>query len=204
MVLKLRTRLRHGILLLLSTWLLGACADPLSMVASSVLSAAVQTGIETAQKNRADPEKLWQQAQLAQVEQQAIGGDPNAQFQLGIYYLLRREPGAAGWICLAANQGHARAQLQYGHLFNEDRKHDDLFPFIAITPDNVQAFLWYSLSASNGSARARLFRDSLKQNRLNSRQLHKALAAIENWHPTSCSSTRSLARQQPASTQPSN
>ncbi len=189
-------RIRAGVLLLLSCGLLSACADPLSMVASSVLSAAIRTGIETAQKNRADPEKLWQQAQLAQVEQHAINGSVEAQFQLGIYYLLRQQPGAAGWICHAANQGHAKAQLQYGHLFNEDRKHDDLFPFISITPDNIQAFMWYSLSANKGEPRGLLFRDSLKQSGLNSQRLHSALAAVENWKPAPCGHSQTFSQQQ--------
>lgn len=171
---------------MLASVMLGGCGDPVSMVASSVISAAVQTGIETAQKNRADPEKLWQQLQLAQAEQQAIGGDADAQFQLGIYYLLRREAAAAAWICQAANQGHVKAQLQYGHLFNEDRKQEDLFPFIAIAPDDAVAFVWYSLSANQGNPRAMLFRDSLKQSRLNSRELHTAMQAIAAWRPAPC------------------
>ncbi len=194
--------------LLISSVLLSACADPLTMVASSVLSAVIQTGIkagiESAQKNRADPEKLWQQAQLAQVEQRAIGGNVDAQFQLGIYYLLRQEPGAVGWICQAANQGHARAQLQYGHLYNEDRKRDDLFPFVSITPDNVQAFVWYSLAATNQDARAILFRNNMKQTGLNSQRLNQALEAIENWQPRPCGEPQSITQQQPRPSTPSN
>jgi len=169
------------------------------MVASSVLSAAIRTGIESAKNNRADPEKLWQQAQLAQVEQNAIAGDVDAQFQLGILYLLRQEPGAADWICHAANQGHGKAQLQYGHLFNEDRKRDDLFPFISIGPDNVQAFIWYSLSANNGEPRGVLFRNSVKQTGLNSQRLHSALAGVENWKPTPCGHPAALTQTQSTS-----
>ncbi len=180
---------------LIFTLLLTACAGPVSMVASSVISAAVQTGIETAQKNRADPEKLWQQYQLAQAEQQAIAGNADAQFQLGIYYLLRREAGAAGWICQAANQGHALAQLQFGHLFNEDRKREDLFPFINLGPNDVKAFVWYSLATKNGQARAQLFKDSLKRSRLNSKELHQAQIAIQNWRPQPCTTNANLAQQ---------
>jgi len=194
--------------LLLSSVLLSACADPLTMVATSVLSAVIQTGIkagiESAQNNRSDPEKLWQQAQLAQVEQQAIGGNVDAQFQLGIYYLLRQEPRSVGWICLAANQGHARAQLQYGHLYNEDRKRNDLFPFVSIAPDNVQAFVWYSLAAGNQDARAILFRDNMKQTGLNSQRLNQALAAIESWQPGPCGEPQTLTQQQPRASTPDN
>jgi len=203
-MLTLCCRDRAAVLILFSTLVLSACADPLSMVASSVLSAAIRTGIESAQKNRADPEKLWQQAQLAQVEQNAIGGDVDAQFQLGVLYLLRQEPGAADWICHAANQGHGKAQLQYGHLFNEDRKRDDLFPFISITPDNVQAFIWYSLSANNGEPRGKLFRDNVKQTGLNSQRLHIALKGVENWKPTPCGHPALLAQPQSTSAEPSN
>ncbi len=207
-----RRRFRSATLLLLSgllsSVLLSACADPLTMVASSVLSAVIQTGIkagiESAQKNRSDPEKLWQQAQLAQVEQQAIGGNKEAQFQLGIYYLLRQEPGAVGWICLAANQGHARAQLQYGHLYNEDRKRNDLFPFVSIAPDNIEAFIWYSLAANNKDPRAVLFRDNLKQTGLNSQRLNQALAAVESWQPRPCGEPQALTRLQPSAATQSN
>jgi TPR repeat protein len=195
-------RNRAVTLILFSTLVLGACADPLSMVASSILSAAIRTGIESAQKNRADPEKLWQQAQLAQTEQNAIAGDVDAQFQLGLFYLLRQEPSAADWICHAANQGHGKAQLQYGHLFNEDRKRDDLFPFISISPDNIQAFIWYSLSANNGEPRGVLFRNNVKRTGLNSQRLHSALTGVENWKSTPCGHPAPLAQPQRTSADP--
>ena len=41
--------------------------------------------------------------QLAALEQRAIGGELEAQYQLGTYYLVRHEPAAADWICQAAN-----------------------------------------------------------------------------------------------------
>jgi len=171
---------------------LAGCVDPGSMILSSVASAALRTAIDQAQKNRPTPEQMWHEAQVASLERAALAGDMEAQFQIGTYYLLLQEPAAEQWICEAASRGHAKAQLQYGHWFNEDRHRDDLFPFIAIAPDDATAFLWYSLSALNGEPRAPHFRDSLRYAGLAEARMHAANVRLDGWAPGPCGSTPPL------------
>ena len=158
------------------------------MVASSVVSAAFKTAVEQAEKNRPTPEQLWQDAQLAKLDREARAGAPEAQFRLGTYYIQINEPRAEVWICAAANQGHARAQLQYGHWYNEDRAREDMFPFIGITPNNSDAYLWYALAAQNGEPRAPHFRDSLIYGGIQTGKLDQARARLANWSARDCAS----------------
>jgi TPR repeat protein len=178
-----RFALTIGVLL---PFALTGCIDPVSMIASSVLSAALKTAMEQAEKNRPTSEQLWQQAQLEQLEFDAQAGNPAAQFKLGQYYIHMQDPTAQVWVCAAANQGHARAQLQYGHWYNEDRAREDLFPFIAIVPNNSDAYLWYALAAENGEPRAPHFRDSLIYSGIQTSKLDQARARLTNWSGQPC------------------
>jgi len=168
------------------TLALGACGGPETMIASSLISAALRTAVDQAQKNRPTPEQMWHEAQVASLERRAIAGDPEAQFQIGTYYLVLQEPVSRQWICAAANQGHPKAQLQYGHWFNEDRSREDLFPFIAVTPDNSTAYMWYDLAATNGEPRAPHFRDSLIYAGMPADTLERGRASVVAWTPGSC------------------
>lgn len=170
----------------------GCVGGPAGMVVSSLASAAVRTAIDQAEKNRPTPEQLWHEAQVAGLERRALAGEPEAQYQIGTYYLLLQEPAAEPWICLAANRGHARAQLQYGHWFNEDRTREDLFPFIALAPDNASAYLWYSLAADNGEPRAAHFRDSLIHAGIPAHALERGRAGLAQWAPQPCGATGTL------------
>ena len=158
------------------------------MIASSLLSAAVKTAIEQAEKNRPSPEQLWHEAQLGRLERLAAGGDTEAQFQLGTYYLMLGDPASQQWICAAANRGHARAQLQYGHWFNEDRAREDLFPFITITPNNADAYMWYDLATRNGEPRAAHFRDNLIYAGMTAEKLDIGRERADSWLPEPCPS----------------
>lgn len=178
--------------ILLAPLALGGCGGPESMIISSLASAALQTAIKQAEKNKPTPEQLWHEAQVANLEQQALNGNVDAQFQIGTYYLLLQEPVAERWICEAASRGHAKAQLQYGHWFNEDRSREDMFPFIPISPDNRTAFLWYSLAARNGEPRAPHFRDSLAYADISETQIQNLNARVVNWTPGPCGSTAPL------------
>jgi len=188
----MRAPIRTSLAAALAAFALGGCFDPGSMILSSVASAALRTAIDQAEKNRPTPEQMWHEAQVASLERQAIAGDVEAQFQIGTYYLLLQEPAAEQWICEAASRGHAKAQLQYGHWFNEDRHREDLFPFIAIAPDNATAYLWYSLSASNGEPRAPHFRDSLRYSGLAAASVQQADMRLAGWAPGPCGSTPPL------------
>ena len=184
----LNARRRVVVALALSSALLSGCVDPVSIVASSVLSAAFKTAVEQAEKNRPTPEDRWHEMQLSVLEREARGGTAESQFRLGTYYIQTQESKAEVWICAAANQGHARAQLQYGHWFNEDRAREDLFPFINITPNNADAFLWYALAAQNGEPRASHFRDSLIYGGIQTVKLDQARARLANWSSQDCGS----------------
>jgi len=170
----------------------GCVGGPAGMVVSSLASAAMRTAIEQAEKNRPTPEQLWHEAQVAGLERRALAGELEAQYQVSTYYLLLQEPAAEPWICLAANRGHAKAQLQYGHWFNEDRAREDLFPFIALAPDNASAYLWYSLAADNGEPRAAHFRDSLIHAGMDAQALERSRSTLAQWSPQPCAITATL------------
>ena len=165
---------------------LSACGGPETMIASSLISAAMRTAVDQAQKNRPTPEQMWHEAQVASLERRAITGDADAQFQIGTYYLVLQEPVAQQWICAAANQGHPKAQLQYGHWFNEDRSREDLFPFIAVRPDNSTAYMWYDLAAGNGEPRAPHFRDNLIYAGMPADALERGRERVAAWTPGTC------------------
>jgi hypothetical protein len=171
---------------------LTGCVDPASMVVSSVATATVRTIIDQAHKNRPTPQQLWHRSQVAALEQRAGAGDIEAQFQLGTYHMTRRDPAAQHWICEAASRGHAGAQLQYGHWYNEDRDREDLFPFIAIAPDDATAFLWYSLAERNGEPRATHFRNSLRDAQLPATRAQEVDLRLSEWSPGPCGSTPGL------------
>lgn len=165
---------------------LGGCASVGTTVLTSIASAAIQTAIEQTTSHQPSAEQLWQDAQLASLEHRAISGDSQAQFDLGTYYLVLQEPAGADWICQAAIVGHPQAQLQYGHFFNEDRQLEDLYPFVQITPDNEQAFVWYSLSSQAGDPMAAHFRDSLVSGRMTREAMDRAEGALSAWTPSPC------------------
>jgi hypothetical protein len=171
----------------------GCVGGPAGMVVSSLASAAMRTAIDQVEKSRPTPEQLWHEAQIAGLERRALAGELEAQFQIGTYYLLLQEPAAEPWICLAANRGHPKAQLQYGHWFNEDRAREDLFPFIGVAPDNASAYLWYSLAADNGEPRAAHFRDSLIHAGIAADSLERGRTRRAQWTPQPCATTATLA-----------
>ncbi len=181
--------------------LVAGCGGVEGMIVSSVVSAAMRTAVDQAvdhaQRTRPTPEQMWHEVQVANLERRALAGELEAQFELGTYYLMLQEPAAQAWICHAANRGHARAQLQYGHWFNEDRAREDLFPFITIVPDNGTAFLWYSLAADNGEPRAPHFRDSLIFAGMPAEALERARLRLTAWTPQRCDSTQVLTAAAP-------
>ena len=86
----------------------------------------------------------------------AENGDPDAQYSLG-YALFReyleqesREAllAARRWLTEAAEQGHTRAQLQLGKMYEKGR---------GVIQDNVVAFEWFRQAAEQGEAEAMLW-----------------------------------------------
>ncbi len=76
-------------------------------------------------------------------------GNAEAQRMLGIVYDLGRPDvrqdlaQAAFWYRKAADQGNAKAQCALAHAYEEGR---------GVPKDYVQAYMWYSLAASNASS----------------------------------------------------
>ena len=86
----------------------------------------------------------------------ALRGRPNDQFQMGLAYDQGNVPGVLQdhkaawlWYIRAAEQGHAQAQNSLGGIYETKHK------------NKVVAHMWYNLAASNGSEQALTNRDRL-------------------------------------------
>ena len=126
------------------------CMGPEMMIVSSIAQVALKTGIRYAEKNKPTPEQAWRRDRFQHVVNQAAAGDVDAQFALSLYFQVHEKAAAERWTCLAANQGDARAQMQMGHWYNEDRLEEDLWPYIGLSPDNVRAYEWYRAAHAVG------------------------------------------------------
>lgn len=113
-------------------------------------------------------------------------GDPESQYQLGIYYMRKKNSQAFDWVCSAADQQHPRAQLLMGHWYSQDRSRSDIWPYIQNTLDDRNAYVWYSLAQGNGDNDAALFRDNMARNRMNEKQLQEARRLLDDWRPGTC------------------
>jgi TPR repeat protein len=120
------------------------------------------------------------------LQAKATEGDTESQYQLGMFYVAKRNSDALGWICQAANAGHAKAQLQMGHWYSEDRLQSDLWPYIRIRPDDNQAYVWYSLAEKGGDEDAALFRMVLRDNRMTKTDVDAAKQKVSLWQSTTC------------------
>lgn len=91
----------------------------------------------------ASPEAAVAAGALASLSQFAANGDPEAQYQLGLY--LAHQPGheveAARWCAAAASQGLAAAQFNLGLLHAAGR---------GVAQDPQAAGRWLRLAAANG------------------------------------------------------
>lgn len=172
---------------------LGGCMGPPVMLAADVVQAAVKASIEYADRHRPTPRQAWIQENVDRLREAAVAGDPRAQFRLGLYYEGVRQPEAERWVCRAANQGFARAQAEMGHWYNEDRRREDLWPFIGLSPDDRLAYMWYSLAVANGDRNADHFRERLRDGRMSPSQLAAARALVVAWQPGGCGWTSTAA-----------
>jgi hypothetical protein len=117
-----------------------------------------------------------QRAQLAAL---AESGDADAQFR--IYKQGPTDDGSFRWLCIAANRGHALAQEEMGDLSMPGR---DQWPEVAmfVQPNEITAYLWYSLAASNGLKRASFVRGELSKE-MTSEKIAKAERLVAGWEP---------------------
>ncbi len=111
------------------------------------------TGLTKQQAEKALQEFLKAKQEFLKAEQKAKQeflkaeqGDADAQ------YHVSRRYGAKGWkwLCLAANQGHNRAQYSMGDYYQWGQNWPIVaYDFEAVEADYVHAYMWYSLAASN-------------------------------------------------------
>jgi TPR repeat protein len=92
---------------------------------------------------------------LTDLEFLANGGEPRAQYDLGVMYdrgdgVQQSDAKAMYWYERAAAQGEPRAQYNLGLMYLNGQ---------GVSQDPVKAYYWISLSANRGNVRARDARD---------------------------------------------
>lgn|GEM_PF-4360083 len=167
--------------------LLVGCGSPQLMIASNLAQAAIKTSIDYAEKHRPTPEQAWAREQHDLLVARARGGDLQAQYRLGVLYAAAHDRRARLWMCRAANRGHPEARRQLGHWYNEARKREDLWPFIALRTDDRDAYVWYSLAARAGDREAGVFRERVRRG-LNETRRREAERRLAAWRPSPCRS----------------
>ena len=177
-------RSRHiGLVALCCT--LSGCGPSAVMLVGQVVNAAGTAVVE--QREKEQRERPFEQRRMEAAEEllryQAEGGDADAQYRLGLLYEMSKQPQAKEWVCRAAIGGHGKAQLQMGHWYSEDRKTVDPWPHIRVSPDDRQAYLWYSLAEASGEPAAALFRGELTRKRMTADHIAQAEAGIGHWQP---------------------
>ena len=112
---------------------------------------------------------------MAQFEQSARNGDPDASWNLGVGYLKgigvpKDEARAAEWFKRAANLGDTRAQSTLTDLY---------FRGIGVQRDYVRAYTWASIAArQQGSGEVRL--ETLRQ-RMTRAEIDDANRRVTTW-----------------------
>ncbi len=159
---------------------------PEVMIASNLAQAAIRTAIDYNEANAPTPDELWEREQLALLESRAERGDLEAHYELGRAAARKEQRDAEHWICVAANRGHPKSLLQMGHWYNEDRDEEDQWPYIAISPDNRKAWVYYSLAAERGEPVGAAYRDALADRAMNETELRAAEQRLAAWKPVTC------------------
>jgi TPR repeat protein len=103
----------------------------------------------------------------------AIQGNADAQFNLGMLYERHRYTEAAKWYREAADQGLEDAQLNLGLLYAKGQ---------GVPRDDVQAYMWFELSAAQGDQSAANNRDAAAQ-RMTPEQIAEAQKLAHEWRP---------------------
>jgi TPR repeat protein len=174
------------LLMLILAGLLSACGPLTTFVlVGDVVNAAGNTYMDQRDAQRTQQDEI-DDAYEEILQAKAAEGDPESQYQLGMFYVAKRNSEAQRWICQAAHSGHAKAQLQMGHWYSEDRLQSDLWPFIPIRPDDNQAYVWYSLAEKGGDEDAALFRMVLRDNRMTTAKVASARQVLSHWQATGC------------------
>ena len=164
----------------------GGCVFPPEVtIASSIAQAAIKAGMRYAEENKPTPEQAWASEQTNRLAHSAGQGDKDAQFQLAQQLQAQKKPDAATWMCRAAQAGHAQAQRQVGHWFNEDRRREDIWPYIRLTPSDKKAYAWYVLAKSSGDTVSGVFQYQVARRSLSVEEASAIDARITRWIPGS-------------------
>ena len=110
----------------------------------------------------------------------ASGGNPSAQYNLGIFYqfgkgVQKSDSDAALWLLRAANNGHGKAQNNLSTFY---------FTGVGVKKDNAEAWKWLSLAAENlnGAGRGIVLknRDGIEKE-MSSDEIADAKRRLANW-----------------------
>ncbi|MCP5149658.1 MAG: sel1 repeat family protein [Ectothiorhodospiraceae bacterium] len=168
----------HIVALVLGCVATAGCLGPEAMIAANVASAALKATVEYAERNRPSPQAQWRQERVSLLRASAERGELDAQVHLAKMFQASGDPAAYHWMCRAARAGSVEAQRQLGHWYSEDRLREDLWPFIGVTPDDRDAWVWYSRAAAEGDPLAIYLRDRTER-QLAADELLQARARLE-------------------------
>ncbi len=121
------------------------------------------------------PERPAVQARIDSLAPAADRGDPEAQYELAVFYRMEGRAEAA-WtsLCRAADQGHPQARILVAASFRDGRE--------PVERDLVQASMWYGLAAHPG---AETQRRKIEQ-QMSGEQIAEAARLSAAWRPGQC------------------
>ncbi len=105
-------------------------------------------------------------------EPRALEGDAESQYQLGL--LAERNESRWKWFCLAANQGHPKAQYELGNYYRWGTE--------PISKDLTTTYVWFSIAGSHGLSWAHGPRDDVAKEMTPS-QITEAERLVAEWEP---------------------
>ncbi len=136
------------------------------------------------------------------LENEAENGNLSAAYALYQRLRLRRDTTVTAWrwLCSAANAGYAKSQAEIGSWFrsatweiwedwNENSIH--LLRYAGIEPDNVIAYMWYTLAIVKGDESALTVRDYYVAESLSDNEIAQAKQMAREWNPGDCPSADS-------------
>lgn len=104
----------------------------------------------------------------------ASQGDANCQFTVGVTALNRRDyDNAMDWFLKAAAQGNHAAQDKIGLMYRDG---------LGVPQDNIQAFMWFTISANISGQYFTPLRDALAQ-KMTGPEMDEAKRRAAEWKP---------------------
>ena len=105
----------------------------------------------------------------AWVRKAADEGNAEAQYRMGLLWIVGDEGEAVDWIRLAAGQGHAKAQAIYGNFFKKDNP--------------AEAYFWYSLGLNEKSEPWHITSRDDVVKRLTKEEIAAQDKRVKDWKP---------------------